>query len=833
MRKFELYFAKVGVILGLSVLLAVPVSSQINPPERGFISSTSAETWEEGLIIGNGTIGGNILSRPLEETIIFSHERLFMPKIGTPVAPADFSHRLFEIRNLIERELYQQALVLTYELAGKRRHLRTHEAFEKRRFMWRDPFVPAFELNLKMEQEGKIRNYMRSVDFQTGVATVRWEDDRGIFERKMFVSRADGLAVLQISGPTGAVNCELSLNTRKPSDKLNALELTRSHEAFETGVSEVQIKVEDDAVTYTKSFTKAYPGSIHRLEGVARIIDNDGQQKENTESIIISKAGKVLIMIDLDVLYDPDISKIDDMKRNMSGLTSGYDELLKRHAAIHGEMFNRMKIDLGGDKEDHTLTTEELIATSSNENMNIALLEKQFDAGRYNIISSIGELPPTLQGIWGGTYRPNWASDFTHNGNLPVAVSSLLMGNKPELMLAYTSYIESIVPYMKVNAKHIFNARGVVLPHHTTTHGYDYALIRGFAGGLWLSGAPWAAHFFYDYYLYTGDREFLAEHALPFMEEVALFYEDYLFEDKNGKYVFSPAVSPENTPGNINSECTFNPTMDVAAAKQLLTNTIAASKELGVNGDKISLWTSMLDRMPEYMIDENGIIREWLTPKLENNDDHRHSSQLYPLFYGMPDEIKNSPELQEAFRKSIDYKMNRHWRSNVSGFMSFGLVQLGQAAASLGEGELVYECLQHLVNRYWLNNLASMHNHRSVFNMDISGGMPALMIQMLVASDPGEISLLPALPKHFDKGTIEGVLCRGQIEVKSLSWEGNSVTVSLKSQKDQQVNLVLPSAIKDIEVADGNSRIEETGETYSRKVSLKKDDLVTLNLVLL
>ena len=55
--------------------------------------------------------------------------------------------------------------------------------------------------------------------------------------------------------------------------------------------------------------------------------------------------------------------------------------------------------------------------------------------------------------------------------------------------------------------------------------------------------------------------------------------------------------------------------------------------------------------------------------------------------------------------------------------MSFGLVQLGQAAASLGEGELAYECLVHLVNRFWLNNLASMHNHKSLFNMDISGGI--------------------------------------------------------------------------------------------------------------
>jgi hypothetical protein len=433
------------------------------------------------------------------------------------------------------------------------------------------------------------------------------------------------------------------------------------------------------------------------------------------------------------------------MVEHMSGLPADYQVLLQRHAALHGEIFNRMRLDLGGGK-DHRLTTEELIEKSTENNLNLALLEKEFDAARYNIISCIGELPPTLQGVWGGTYVPGWASDFTHNGNVPSAIASLLMGNMPELMLAYTSYMEYMVPYMEINARHIFNSRGIILPSRSTTHAYNNALARRFAGGFWVAGAAWAAHFFYDYFLYTGNREFLVNHGLPFMEKAALFFEDYLYEDRNGMYVFSPTQSPENTPGNTDSQGTFNATMDVAAAKELLSNLITASRELGVNGETIPLWSSMIDKMPPYMINDEGIIKEWLTPRLENNDHHRHSSQLYPLYDGIPLEIEESRELREAFKKSIEYKLDKHWRNNPRGFMSFGLVQLGQAATSLGEGELAYECLQHLVNRFWLNNLASMHNHRTLFNMDISGGMPAVVIKMLVASEPGGIHRRGAVP---------------------------------------------------------------------------------------
>ena len=462
-------------------------------PERGFISSRPAETWEEGLICGNGTIGVNILSHPLEETIIFSHERLFLPK-GAPIVPPDNAHMLFEIRRLIDRGLYKQATELAFDLSGQES------------FMYPDPFVPAFDVNLKMQSVGEVNEYVRSVDFQTGEATVHWSDDRGAFERKMFVSRADGLAVLLLNGPKSGLNFEMSISPRKPSDKLDAQTISRSYQVFGEHVTDITQTVDNRSITYKNNFTKAYPGSIHSLEGVAKVVLNNGKLIEGKEALKISGADKVMILFDLEVIYDPAKSEAGKMKGHMLGLPADYQTLLQRHFAIHGEMFNRMKLDLGGGK-DHNLTTEELLKKSTQDNLNLALLEKEFDAARYNIISCIGELPPTLQGVWGGTYVPGWASDFTHNGNVPSAIASLLMGNMPELMLAYTSYIESIIPYMQINAKHIFNSRGVVLPSRSTTNGYNNALAPRFAGGFWVAGAAWAAHFFYDYYLYTGDEE--------------------------------------------------------------------------------------------------------------------------------------------------------------------------------------------------------------------------------------------------------------------------------------------------------------------------------------
>jgi hypothetical protein len=725
--------------------------------------------------------------------------------------PADQADRLFEIRDLIDRGLYKQATHLAFEFS------------RQRGFMYPDPFVPAFDLSIKMAAEGSVRDYMRSVNFETGEATVHWADDRGVFERRIFVSRADGIAVLLISGPgKGSVSCQMKLGPRNPSEFLTegayrnvkGTVPERSNARFKKFVKDVEMTADESGLTYTSSFTEAYPGSIQLLNGMAYVLTENGTRKADGETLAISGADKVLVLIDVKPIYDPRVANFDNMKKALAELSGDYEKLLADHTAIHGELFNRMRLDIGGGT-DHKLTSEELLAKTTNEDLCKALVEKTFDAGRYNIISCIGELPPNLQGVWAGTYVPGWASDYTQNGNVPSAIASLMKGNMPELMLAYTSYIESIVPYMEINAKNMFGCRGIVLPSRTSTNGFNNALAPRFAGGFWVGGAAWAAHFFYDYYLYTGDEEFLAEHALPFMENAALFFEDYLYEGPDGKYVFSPTQSPENTPGNSDSQGSFNATMDVAASKELLQNLITASHKLGRNQDKIAVWESMIEKMPEYMINEDGIIKEWLTPKLKNNDHHRHCSQLYPLFDGMPEEIANSPELQSAFKKSIQYKLDVHWTNNPRGFMSFGLVQLGQAATSLQESEMSYECLTYLVNRFWLNNLASMHNHKTLFNMDISGGMPDVIIKMLAASDPGRIQLLPALPEAWPEGTIEGILCRGQIEIKSLKWTPEKILVDLVSSQKQTIKLDTHQEIISFDVIEGDA-VAEKGSVGNR-----------------
>jgi alpha-L-fucosidase 2 len=106
--------------------------------------------------------------------------------------------------------------------------------------------------------------------------------------------------------------------------------------------------------------------------------------------------------------------------------------------------------------------------------------------------------------------------------------------------------------------------------------------------------------------------------------------------------------------------------------------------------------------------------------------------------------------------------------------------------------------------------------------------MPAVIIKMLVASDVGTIQLLPALPAAWPSGRIEGVLCRGAIEIQTLQWDGNRVELTLTSSKSQTVVLELPAEIARLSVAAGTAKVDAAEHANQRSIELPGDQDVSL-----
>ena len=750
-------------------------SNYFEVPKRGITSWQPATSWEHALLSGNGTLGALIIGQPHEETVVLSHSLLYLPlkRSGKDFEQAS---QLPEIQRLITEGKYTEAS----QIPVKFREAQHYNDV-------RDPYIPAFQVRID-QQPSNIKHYQRSTNFETGEAIVDWQDDLGTFERKVFVSRADSVVVISIKG-NAKINC--SIRFEHVPIEWNQWKFVNEN------IGEMKTDAAAQWLTYKSSFKNAHPGGLQGYEGAGRLVLKGGISKVENGKLIISNADEVLLITKIMPSYNYAKSNLPLLKQQLEAKNSDYQAMLLLHSKIHGELFNRMRLDLNSAQNQQKLNTEEMLLQVKNEPVT-AQIERTFDAGRYNIISSLGTNPPNLQGLWSGNWQAPWDAGFTTDGNLPTAVSIGLPGNMPELMKGFFDFHEKLMDDYRKEAKLLYNCRGIHVPAQITTAGVETDFGETWCLTFWTGAAGWTAHYFYDYWLYTGDQDFLKNHAYPFMKEAALFYEDFLKPGKDGKLIFNPSYSPENNPANSSSQASINATMDVMIAKQLLRNCIAAANQLKTDRAKVILWKTMLKNMPDYQINKDGALKEWCTPLLEDNYSHRHSSHLYALYDDTDPEFTENTRLKTAVNIAIDKRM-KFRIDEGGGEMAFGLVQLALASAHIGEAEKAHQIVEWLSSKYWTAGMGSYHNVGGLFNTDISGGLPYVITQMLAYADPGKISLLPALPKAWNKGKIEGILLRGQVEIKSLAWDGKHIEVNLLSKINQKSELQLPGVIQNFQ----------------------------------
>jgi hypothetical protein len=314
----------------------------------------------------------------------------------------------------------------------------------------------------------------------------------------------------------------------------------------------------------------------------------------------------------------------------------------------------------------------------------------------------------------------------------------------------------------------------------------------------WTGGVGWLASYMYDHYLFTQDKVYLRDHALPMLKEAADFYSDFLklYPELDGKYVFYPSISPENTPVMTPAEQSTNvvpnSTSEIAICRQVLTSLIEGCRELDIEKDKISEWKEMLGKLPDYVINEDGALSEWAYPGLGDHYNHRHSSHLYAIYPSLEISPDGTAELFEAARIAMEKRLEAGLGNNSA----HGLMHISLIAARLKNPGLMWRMLSTFAHYPFVNSsFITCHNPGPrIYNLDSTFSMPAVLMEMLVFSAPGLVELLPALPQdQFIRGTLRGVQARGGITVEELTWNKTlgSVKAILHSEKEQTISFRL------------------------------------------
>ncbi|GIH74366.1 hypothetical protein Plo01_07950 [Planobispora longispora] len=733
--------------------------------DHGFVSRHATGDWERALITGNGRQGALVYGGPgrgpagtpggsSEGTsggpgdfrVTLSHERLFLP-VTEPLPPPSTASALPGLRASLYGGRFREAAERVVELAAGE-----HPGYAATR--WIDPLVPS--ATLAFTPASTSGDYRRTCDFATGLVTQEWGEAR----QEVFVSRPADVAVIRHPGSGGSLR--LAPIEEEPPVPIR----------FTRVIGPGRLVLEAE-------FSTPWPGAIRGYTVECRVL---GDSEPIADGLAVD--GEALVLART-VIHGSRPDPIEE-------ITPDFDLLLREHTTVHGELFARSSIRLGRRTE-----APEAEGVSGGGGRGEAA-ERLVEAGRYAVICSSGELPPTLQGVWSGTYSPPWCSGFTLDGNLASAVAGLAVTGTPELMTPVFDLLDGKMADFRENARRLYGCRGILVPAHMSTHGLHNHFGPVWCLTFWTAGAGWLARLYYDHYAHTGDLAFLRDRAWPFMTETALFYEDFL--TRSGDFV--PSYSPENTPAGGDSQACVNATMDVAVARDVLGNLVHACEVLGLEDAR---WRRLLTRLPGYRVAPTGELAEWIgaggagaggaeRPGAEgsgstgaggagagepgDNHAHRHASHLYPFWYER-DPAFADPRLEAAAVLAVRRRME-WWRGAGSDEMAFGLVQLGLAAAALGLAEEAHETVTLLATRYWREeNLVSTHNRDAIFNVDVCGGLPAVVAAMLVrsslpASGYGRLDLLPALPREWPYGEARGLVVRGGT-VDRLTWEPGRV----------------------------------------------------------
>lgn len=723
--------------------------------------------WREGLPLGNGFTGALVYGGAVHEKILLNHARCWRETYQSELP--DVSELLPEMRRRI----------LAGDVLGADGLLA--RALTERGYAGQTGYpFPIADLRLETPVVEGFMHYRRALELDSAQAFVEYDDAGHHYRRRAFVSSADDVLALELVSDAELANVSVGLSVHLP-DEVNSRGICLPEDE--------QVVSEGEYILYAARVDGEDFGAVARvMRGPGRVL--------------------VLCAVFPDGGRD---ERWDELKRRLAGLPMDYSALLERHLPAWRARLNRCQLRLDDSEFEPDALNERLLERAWDGQCPNALIERMWEYGRYLLTAATapGSLPCPLMGLWSGEYRAGWAFNMA-NINLEMIYWQALPARAPELMLPVFDYYDAMLPGMRENARRIFGCRGIVLSAVSAPgDGRTTCLAPHIVN--WTGGAGWIAQLYYDYWLFTRDERFRDERLIPFLREVALFYEDFVIWQDDGWHVI-PSVSPENRTrayrdrGDVlpdGTQSAIDATMDIAIIKEVFTELLALGAQSGEA--EAQRWRRMIEGAPAYQLNSEGGVREWNHPDFPDNEHHRHQSHVYPLFPG----LECAREGAEKFRIAEV----RRLRDGLDSQTSWGLMLMACAQARARDGESALRCFDLTARAMLMGNLFTVHNDWrgmgiglemgwAPFQIDANMGWTAAVLEMLVYSDAERLELLPALPERWRSGSVGPVAARCGVEV-TICWRDGHAEAELCALRAARVRLTLGAEARELRMSAG------------------------------
>lgn len=782
--KRNIYLSK-AVLVICTLPLFISCDATISTPEMDastrLFYDRPATKWSEAIPIGNGRLGGMVFGGADMELIqtnedtFWSGEPRDLQKPGTYQGLPEIRQLLLEDKTAEAQKLIDQTML------GK----------------WNQSYMPLADIMLRFEKDS-VTNYSRELDLTRGVIAIRYQQNGVNHLREIFASYPDQAIVIRMT------------NDKKKTLNLSAgLDSKVKHRVMAEN-NQVIIRGNAPKHVEPKDMGKHDPvyedGHGMRFEGRLCITQTDGTIKPDSEMLQLTDASYATIVFTAATSYngfdkDPFTEGKDEKAICQSYLENiekkDYQKIYNDHIQDYGTLFNRVSINLGLSSVDQLPLNERIANYTPQSDPSLTALYYQF--GRYLLISAsrVGTQPSNLQGIWSTDLQPAWCANWTINCNTQLNYWPVETGNLSECHLPLIQMTREAMVDGSKTAKNLYNARGWVAHHNLdiwrTTWPVD-------GTGLWAIyqvGGAWLCQHIWEHYQFTLDKDFLKDNY-NVLKEATLFYLDNLQEDKEGYLVTNPSESFENSFVKPNGErgwACVGSAQDMQIIRSLFKNTLATIDILGVDKDFKKEVINAYERLaPMKISPRTGQLQEW-------NDDWDaagpgNGQVAIGWAFTASDLItlRGTPDLAEAFRKTIEYR--KPWLSYNSGSWTGAFP--ANYWARFEEGDSTQMVIDRHFQKALFPNLTSQFFN--TWEIDGNLGITAAIGEMLLQSHAGEISLLPALASKYPNGSVKGLKARGNYEI-DIYWKGGMLEkASIKSVNKGNVNIRYKDHVKEFSV---------------------------------
>lgn len=425
------------------------------------------------------------------------------------------------------------------------------------------------------------------------------------------------------------------------------------------------------------------------------------------------------------------------------------------------------------------------------------LLEKQWYLEQYKFGAAArrGAPPISLQAVWTADNGriPPWKGDFHHDLNTQLSYWPAYSSNHLEEALGYIDHLEQNKPNYKRYTEMYFGTDGIAVPGVTTLDGTEMGGWIQYS--LSPTVSAWLAQHYYLQWRYSMDRDFLKNSAYPWFKAVATLLEQLTVKDEKGLRKLPISSSPEINDNSLDAWFLQNTNYDLALMRFSFGKAAELAGELGLKKER-DHWQQVLGEFGDFSLTEKSELM--VAPTLPYNVSHRHLSHMMAIHPLSILNWDDGPKQQEIITNSIarldeigpDYWVgySYSWLANLK-----ARARDGEGAARALEIFAKAFCLK---NSFHVNGDQTKSGYSKFvyrpFTLEGNFAFAAGIQEMLLQSYAGYIDIMPAVPQAWNNVSFDQLRAEGAFLVSATRSGGTLKELKIVAEAGGETRLRMP-----------------------------------------